>query len=165
MASNSKVAVGIGFALILAAAYFYTLVDWEARAIRQQLDRLVEVVEKEGSVSTLETLGRSRKLVAFFNEGSAVEYVSGRSLPSDLNAMGGAFVSTWGRLETVSIRVLRHAVTVAENEPTAESLLTVKCRVVSQGAERMRDTLKYRIFWQKEAGDWRIAELLVLDSQ
>jgi hypothetical protein len=146
--------------LLAIGGYFYTQVDWDARAIRQQLNRLVESVEKDAPASTFEALGRSRQLVDTLAPGASIEYLPGRSLPKDLDAMSGAFVSAWGRADRISILVLRHEVSVEPDEPRAESMLTARCSVILEGSERAGDTLKYRIYWHKIEGEWRIETLI-----
>lgn len=159
MSSTYKTPLIVAAVLLLIAGYFYTTVDWEARAIRKRVSQLVEQVEKDGPVSTFEALGRSRKLVAVFAEGAEVEYVPGRSLPKDLDSMSAAFISAWGQVDKASVRVIRHEVNVDHDRSEAESMLTARCSVVLNGAEQMGDTLEYKIFWRKIYGDWRIRSL------
>lgn len=148
--------------LALVAGYFYTQVDWDARAVRKQFDALIELVEKDGPTSTLEALGRSRKVMEHFAPRASVEYFPGRHLPKDLDAMGGAFVSVWGKLDKASVRVTRHDVKVDENDSEAESMVTASCSVILNGSEQMGDTIKYRIGWDRIEGKWRIKSVVAL---
>lgn len=159
MITRFKIPLIIAAILVLVAGYFYATVDWEARTIRKRIDHLAEQVEKDGPVSTFEALGRSRKLVAVFMDGAEVEYVSGRRLPKDLDSMGAAFISAWGQVEKASVSILRHEVSVDPDRLEAESMLTARCSVIFNGAERMGDTLEYKIFWRKIDGEWRIRSL------
>jgi hypothetical protein len=153
--------------LIIASAVFLGLVAWfilkgdgDIAAIRQQLDELVEVVEKEGPVPPFEALGRSQKLKSKFTERLLFEYLPGKSLPRDRDELGAAFLGVWSKLDRISIRVLRHDVSVDENKYEAESSLSANCSVVMDGAERMGDTFEYIVFWTKVDGEWLIERLI-----
>ncbi len=159
---NSKVPVIAIAAVLLIAGYFYTVVDWNARAVRKQLDALAELVEKDGPVSTFDSVGRSRKLPGFFADNPSVEYFPGRRLPKDLDAMSGAFLSVWGEIDTASVRISRHEVEV--NDERAESMITARCSVVIDGSEKMGDVLDYRINWAKIEGDWLIRSVVALSE-
>lgn len=150
--------------LALIAGYFYSQVDWEARAVRKRFDQLVELVEKDGAVSKFEAVGRARKLPGFFAESPSVEYYPNRRLPKDLDAMSGAFLSVWGQIDTASITVIRHEVQLDEGRPRAESNIIVRSSVMMNGSEKMGDTLKYRIYWIEIDGEWRIQEVLALGN-
>jgi hypothetical protein len=151
-----------GVLLLLAVAYFYTQVDWDARAVRKSLNELIELVEKDGPVSKFEALGRSHKLPSYFAENARVEYFPSRRLPADSAAMRGAFLSVWGDIETASVRVLRHDVQIDDGKMTAESQVLMRSSVMMNGADKMGDTLEYRIYWIKIEGDWRIREVIAL---
>lgn len=165
MSSKLKVLMAAVALVVLIGAYFYSVVDWEARAVRQQMTRLVGLVEKDGPVSTLEALRRSRQLTDYFTQGAAIEYFPGRSLPKDLDAMRAGFLSVWGRVNSASIRVIGHEVEIHQSESMAESLLTAKCSVVLDGSEQMGDTMKYRVYWRKIEGDWRIDGMAAFESR
>ncbi len=151
--------------LALIAGYFYTQVDWKVRAVRKRFSQLIELVEKDGAVSKFEAVGRSRKLPKFFVENPSVEYFPSRHLPKDLDAMSGAFLSAWGQIDTASISLIRHEVEIKDDEHTAESNVIVRSRVIIDGSEKIGDTLKYRIYWEKNKGDWCIKEVMALGSQ
>lgn len=146
----------------LLAAYFYTQVDWDERAVRNQLKELTELVEKDGPVSTFDSVGRSRKLVGFFAKNPSIEYVPGRKLPKDLDSMSGAFLSVWGQIEKASVRISRHEVKI--NDDRAESTVTAKCSVILEGSDRMGDAIDYRITWVRVEGDWLIKSVVALSE-
>lgn len=146
----------------LIAGYFYTQVDWDARAIRKQLNELADLVEKDGPTSTFDSVGRSRKLVAHFAESPSVEFIPGRRLPKNLDSMSGAFLSVWGEIDKASVRISRHEVEI--NEDRAESTVTAKCSVIVSGSDRMGDSLDYRISWIRVDGEWLIQSVVALGS-
>jgi hypothetical protein len=162
MSAKIKTALSIFILFVLVGGYFYTQVDWEARAIRRQLSRLTDLVEKDGPVSTFEALGRSRKLPGFFTQDALIEYLPRRSLPPGNDAISGAFLSLWNDVETASIAIRRHEVEVFEKHVDAESRATVRASVILNGREQMGDTMKYRISWRYVEGDWRIQSVVAL---
>lgn len=146
----------------LLVGYFYTQVDWDARAIRKELNELAELVEKDGPTSTFDSVGRSGKFAAHFADSPSVEFISGRRLPKDSDLMGGAFLSVWGEIDKASVRISRHEVEI--NEDRAESTVTAKCSVVIDSYDRMGDSLNYRISWIRVDGEWLIKSVVALGS-
>jgi hypothetical protein len=157
-----KIPIIVLAVLALLVGYFYTQVDWDARAIRKQLNNLAELVEKDGPVSTFDSVGRSRKLVTYLADNSSVEFIPGRRLPGDLDSMSGAFLSVWGEIDKASVRISRHEVEIDEDR--AESTVTAKCSVVIDGSDRMGDSLDYRIIWVRVEGEWLIKSVVALGS-
>lgn len=162
MQSLGKPAIFGVVAVVLIAAYLFFQVDWEARAIRGQFDDLTELVEKDGAVSTLEAAMRSRKLANFFVDEPSLEYYPNRKLPSDIDALSGAFISVWKQVEKVSVRVLRHQVFVDGRR--AESQVMAQCSVRFDGAEQMGDTMKYRIEWVRGEENWLIDMIQCIEA-
>jgi len=150
--------------VVLIAAYFFFQIDWEARAIRGQFDQLVELVEKDGPVSQFEALGRSRKLVGLFTEQPTIEYFPNRRLSRGADAIGAAFLSAWSELDTASIYLLGHELEVDDDSVSARSKITLRASIRMEGVEKMGDTLRYRVYWQKVDGTWRIRDLIALES-
>lgn len=155
-----KILVSALVGVLVIGAIVYFKIDWESRAIYKAFDQLVETVEKEGPVSPFEALGRSRELKSKFTERLLVEYLPGRALPRDREALGVAFLSIWNKVESISIRVVRHDVDVDDNGYEAESRLVARCSVIYDGSERMGDTLEYVVFWTQVDGDWLIERLI-----
>lgn len=164
MQMNRKILGILAFSLLLVTGIWFWRIDWDERAIHKQLDQLVALVEKEGPVSTIEALGRGRKLPSFFAPNVYVEYYPGRSLPREMDAMAPAFLGVWNRLDHVSVRISRHDVEVDAERSRATSTLTANCRVVIDGSERMGDTIKYRAYWIQNEGDWLIERLVPLEG-
>lgn len=164
MVQKYKIPAIVFVVVVFLAAYFYTQVDWEERAIRKRLNELVELVEKDGPVSTFEAAGRSRKVVEFFEKNPSIEYAPGRRLPKDLDSISGAFLSVWGQVETASLRISHHEVDI--QGVRAESNITARCSVVLRGSERMGDALDYKITWiRQEGGEWVIQGVVAFDPR
>lgn len=164
--SSKKKALGIFIALAgLLAAWLYFGINWDERAVRNQLTELVELVEKDGPVSQFEALGRSRKFKELFVAGALIEYMPGKALPRGTDAIQTGFLSVWGQIETASIRISQHKVDLGSNEAEASSTFYAKCRVVINGSERMGDTVFYRTYWVKRDGDWLVDRIIAERSE
>lgn len=150
---------------LLVGGYLYFFYDWSAHAVRAQFENLVQLVEKEGAVSSFEALGRSRQFAEVFMPDAFVEYYPGRSLPRNLKNLGAAYLTVWNRLESASVRVARHDVEVDASKEEAVSQLLATCSVILEGSERMGDTVEYKIYWTKFDGEWRIERLVSMGQR
>lgn len=128
----------------------------EAARIKDRLGELVELVEKERAETTIEAAGKSRKLADFFVDGAVVEYLPGRSFRAESDAMAGAFLQARGAVESISIWVIRHEVTLGDGEATAESTVKATAGVVERGGETRSETLTHRLDWRRTEEGWRI---------
>lgn len=165
MFEQNKITRIVVAALILLAVWFFFFRGSDESAIRGQLDKLVEIVEKDAPVSTFEALSRSRQLTQIFAKKAHIEYYQARQLSGDSDSIASAFLSVWGQIDTASIRVLRHTVEVAESGLEAESIFKATCNVVMNGSEKMGDTMDYRVNWVKVEGDWLIEQIVPLLAQ
>lgn len=154
----------LGVVSLLGAWLFFGL-NWDQRAVRNQLDELVELIEKDGPVSQFEALGRSRKFQQLFVEDALIEYMPGEALPRGTDKMQSGFLSVWGQIETASIRVSQHTVEMNTNEIEAMSTFYAKCRVAMNGSEQMGDTVFYRTYWVKRDGDWLVERIVAERSE
>lgn len=149
--------IGVGLSLVVYGFFF---VDWEARAVRAKFQSLVELVEKDGAISSFETLGRSRQFSAVFMPDAFIEYYPGRSLPRTHDSLGAAYLTVWNRLDSASIRVVRHEVDIDASKVDAVSQLVARCSVILDGSERIGDTVEYQVYWVKREGEWLIDRLV-----
>lgn len=155
-----KKGILIGSVLCLLVGIYFLLPDGgEARVIEKRLDALVELVEKDGSASKLEAVGRARKVVAFFAPGAAVEYYPRRRLPGDLDSMQGAFIQAWGSLDSARVWIQQHKVDLGTSEESATSTFRATSRIQINGEQDMSETFPYRIEWVKVDGEWKIARV------
>lgn len=164
MSTRLKTSAIVFGVLLLLCGYFYFQVDWEVRAIRKQLKQVAELVEKEGSVSTFESLARSRQLSNCFTEYAKVEYLAGRAFAGGPDELGRAFLAVWNQVDSASIAILRHEVELSEHHPEAKSRVTVNARVILAGNDAMRDSVQYQIYWRKLDGDWLIHEVVTVGA-
>ena len=165
MFEKNKVTLVFVAALILLAVWFFFFRGSDEGAIRGQLDKLVEVVEKDAPVSTFEALSRSRQLTKIFAKKTHIEYSQARQLSGDSDTIASAFLSVWGQIDKVAIRVHSHSVEVTESGLEAESVFKATCNVVMNGSEQMGDTMEYRVNWIKVEGDWLIEQIVPLLAQ
>lgn len=164
MFTTNRIPVIILVVFVISAGWFFFFRGSDESAIRGQLDKLVEVVEKDAPVSTFEALSRSRKLTKIFAKKTHIEYYQARQLSGDSDAIASAFLSVWGQIDKVSIRVIRHTVEVAASGREAESIFKATCNVVMNGSEKMGDTREYRVNWIKVEGDWLIEQIVPILS-
>lgn len=157
---SRKALIAVLLIVVVLGSWWYLQIDRDARAIRKQFDELVELVEKDGPISSFEAIGRSQKIKAKFTERLLVEYLPGRALPRERDALGGAFLSALNQVDSISVRVSRHDVDVDEDGMEAESSLVANCSLVMNGSERMGDTIDYLVFWAKQEGEWLIERLI-----
>ncbi|MGJ8654521.1 MAG: nuclear transport factor 2 family protein [Opitutaceae bacterium] len=149
--------------VVIIGGWFLFGGDSDERAIRRQLDQLVEIVEKDGVVSKFETLGRSRKFKEIFVEDALIEYLPGESLPRGADAMGAGFLQVWSQLESASIRISQHEVEVDASKTDASSTFYAACKIMLDGTNKMGDTVQYRSYWVKRDSEWLI-ERIVAES-
>lgn len=159
MPLNKTYIIIIGIVAIIGA-WFVFGGDSEERAIRRQLDQLVEIVEKEGVVSKFETLGRSRKFKEIFVEDALIEYLPGESLPRGADVMQSGFLQVWSQLESASIRISQHEVEIDVSRTEATSTFYAACKVMLNGRNQMGDTVQYRSYWIKRDGEWLIERIV-----
>lgn len=160
MPQHFKIPLILLAVIAFVGGYFYLQVDWEARAIRKQFQALTELVEKDGPVSTFESLSRGRRLADFFTNPASIEYFRGRKLPENLDAISAGFLSAWGRIQEASITVLRHEIEIHQTGTEARSRVTLRGRVIADGRDQMDDKLDYQVFWQQIEGNWRIQRIV-----
>jgi hypothetical protein len=160
-AARWKVAASLAGMALMAGLYFLFQIDWQSRAIRLRFDALVELVEKREPLGTLETLGRARQLPDFFVSGARVEYMKGRSLVIDTEAVAGVFVSTWGQVDRVSVLVLRHEVDWEAAGERAVSAINARVTVAGSAMGDRSDMVEYRVEWVRAEDAWRIRDLFV----
>lgn len=156
---NKGIVIGGAVCLLIIVIWFVGGGS-ETKAIYKRFDALVDLVEKDGPASTFETVGRTRKIVEFFEPAAAIEYYPGRTLPKDLEAMQGAFVQVWGRLDSASVSIQRHDVELDESGANAVSTLRATSQVMMHGEQEMSGAIEYQIDWVKVDGDWKIERVL-----
>lgn len=144
-------------AIVVGFLFFYG--DRDVRAIRVQLNALVETVEKDGTLSKFELLGRSRKFKDIFFDGAHIQYLPGKSLPTRAVALQSGFLSVWSQIKTASVRISQHEVEVDSAGTEACSTFYANCKLMMNGSNRISETVFYRAYWVKIEGDWLIESI------
>lgn len=163
MEGKTKTAISLAIALAIILGWMLWRTDWDSRAIHKTLKSLAELVEKDGSESTFEALGRGRKVPEFFMENAQIEYLPNRSFRAG-DTLSAVFLSARSQVETASVRISRHEIMVDAGGRRAESTARVSAQVTVAGGGRHSDSVEYRILWEKVAGDWRIRLISVIGS-
>lgn len=159
MQRNTAILLSVGCLLLLAVAGVFLL--WpedDEEIINRNLARLVELTEKEGEESFLVIVRQSSELVSYFAE--EIEVFIGDPLPviRDPKELQAFFADVKRSLQTLSIRILRNDLTVAEDGLTARMELEAEGTVTFAG-EIAREQRGFSIEWIKEEGDWVIRKV------
>ena len=165
MTPNQKIVLVLAALVSVFVGSIFWNMDWDARAIDKRMHELAELVEKSGAESTFEGLGRSRRVANLFTDSCEIEYLPQRSSLTGADAISGAFLSVRNAIETASVRLSRHTITVDADAERAESTVQASAKVATSGGDEWRDTLQYRIFWQKQEGEWLIRQIWIKDDR
>jgi len=160
--------IGILSAVILIGAAGVLLSfggDRDKHAIRDKLNALVELVEKDGAVSKFEALGRARKFKAIFDSGAFIEYLPSKSLSIRSDAMQSGFLRAWTQIDSASIRISQHEVDIDSDRAKAVSTFYAECRIAMDGSSPMSDTVFYRAYWVKADGEWLIEGIVAENTR
>ena len=161
MTTNQKTVLVVVALVTLCVASIFWNVDWDARAIDKQLSELVELVEKSEPESTFEELGCSRRVASLFTDSCEIEYLPQRSSLNGADSISGAFLSVRNAIESASVRLSQHAISVDADAERAESTVQASAKVATRTGDEWSDTLHYRIIWEQVGGEWLIAQIWI----
>ncbi len=165
MTTRLKAVLALTVLVVLCVASILWNVDWDARAIDQQLNELAELVEKSGAESSFEGLGRARRVGSFFTDSCEIEYLPQRSSVTGADSIKGAFLSVRNSIETASVRLSQHAITVDADAGRAESTVRAVAKVATRGGDQWRETVRYRISWEFVEGEWLIRQIWIKEDR
>ena len=165
MTTPLKTVLALIVLVVLCVISILWNVDWDARAIDKQLNELAELVEKSEPESSFEAVGRSRRVGGFFTDDCEIEYLPQRSSVTGADSMRAAFMSVRSSIETASVRLSQHTITVDAEADRAESTVRAVAKVATRGGDAWRDTVRYGISWEKVEGDWLIRQIWIKDDR
>lgn len=129
-------------------------------AIRSQLARLGELVEKSAGETALESADRARQLSELFTRDFlAVLEPTGAQL-GDAASLARPFVGLRRGASQVSMGVREVEIEVRESGQVADSRATVTLTATFDGQLR-RGAYPLEVRWRRERGEWRMEEVRV----
>lgn len=161
MTTRLKAVLALTVLVLLCVASIVWNVDWDARAINQQLNKLAELVEKSQTESSFEAMGRARRVGNFFTDACEIEYLPQRSSVAGADSIQAVFLSARNSIQTVSVRLSQHSITVNTDAERAESTVRAVAKVAMRGGDQWGDVLNYRIAWEQIDGEWLIQQIWI----
>jgi hypothetical protein len=131
------------------------------KAIHRRLDALAEVIEKDGREGDLQAVARSRELSGFFAEGFRVRAPQVGEL-KDRARLLQTFVGYRRRHESIGVAFRDRELELQEPAGTA-SLACVASLSGGEGLSASRDRYRLLVRWRQEGGEWKIADLEVVE--
>lgn len=130
--------------------------------IRSQLDRVVELVEKQPGEKALESADRARRLAALFATEFEMELKPVGVRVTNSAELARPFVGLRRQAEELSVSFDIEDLEVAEDFPTA-SLNAVASLTGTVGGRRQSESFRVLFAWKKEGREWRIESLQVTE--
>lgn len=158
--------IGVVVVLVLGAgfwAYRYWYSGGPEGAIHQRLDNLAALLSKEAGESTLEGLGKARRVVSFLGSEVSLDLHPSYPASRDRDALVGLVASFRNRVRDGSVSLQQRQITVAENGRRATVVLVARADFsTAGGTDRHRG--RYRMEWVLEDGEWVIVSASLLSD-
>ncbi len=159
---KKAVLAALGVGLVLAGVILLS-VDWEARAIEKRLSKLVKLVEKRGTESTLLCAGKARKAVMQLSGDVEIRMSDLSRRIRDRGELQAALISLRSQASRISIGVSDRDLRIDRDAGTAEYDFRARIRVETEsGTEVGEDVI--RTHWRKADGQWQI-DVVTMDSE
>lgn len=154
--NKQRISVVGAMVLVLAAAWWIWAGDREARQIKRQFDRLVEVLEKREEIPPLRMMTRARRAAEFFTADVQLKLspIVERTLLADDISPVHHLVHT--QVAQLTLRITDQQLAIADDRQSATMRFTVRSRVrTHHGAQETRID-EFRLQWVKQDGNWLI---------
>lgn len=151
-------------AAVLAGGFFFLWRDTDEQAIERQLNRLVQVAEKQEDEAPFYTLSQSREIMGFIAEDPEVHFGPPLPVLTDRSELGAAIAQVRQTLQTLLIRVVDRQITLAEDRQSAEMEVEAEATVSLQ-SEGGRDRRRFAVEWVKVDGEWLIRRVRLLKGE
>jgi hypothetical protein len=148
------IAATAGVILVLGALFFFWP-EADEKIINRNLSRIVELAEKTGNESPIITIGQSREIVRYIAQDPMVQIGPPLPVITDRRELEGVVMQVRQTLQTLSIRIVRKNLTLADDRQTARMELEAEANV-SYAGESGRERRRFTIDWVKEEGDWLV---------
>ncbi|HET9765540.1 MAG TPA: hypothetical protein VFS60_01760 [Thermoanaerobaculia bacterium] len=153
--------LAIGIALLVGAWWLWSWWRSPERRVHRRLDALMELLEKSGDESALAGAATARGVLDFFAPGFIVRARPYDGELRDPQELAGAVMRFRGGARRIEIEVSDRHLTLGPGERSGE-LLFVAAVSYDRGAGLGRESWRVRSLWSEDAGEWRLAELELL---
>ncbi|HEV8631517.1 MAG TPA: hypothetical protein VGV61_14465 [Thermoanaerobaculia bacterium] len=154
--------------LAIAAAVFVALaVLWSwwhspQRRIYRRLDALTDRLERHGEESSLAAVANAQGVVDFFAPGFVARAQPYEGELREPQELAGAVLRFRTGAQRIDIGVSDRRLTLAADKRSG-TLFFVAAVTLDRGAGPARETRRVRTLWILDSGNWRIAELELLE--
>lgn len=147
--------VAAALLILLGGGYYFFWSDEDEKIINRNLDRIVELSEKERNESLFVTIGQSRDILRYIAPQPEVDLGAPLPLITDRNELEGVIIQIRQSLQSLTIRIVRNELTIADDGLTARMELEAEGNAAYSG-EAGIERRKFSIGWVKEEGDWLV---------
>lgn len=156
MKQYAPIAIGVVVGAIIAAIFLWNGGD-ETEAIRKELEKLTEQVEKQGKESPIQLATTAKTIAGYVTED--VEFTMPRvgSVDGRERVQGGA-LSARSAFETIEIILKKVDIELDSSELGASSVVTVRVKASGPG-QNVDETGRFFINWLKIEGRWLISSV------
>lgn len=135
----------------------------EEGKIRAQLDKVAELVAKDGEEKALESADKARRLGELFTDEMVIAL---RPVGMEIHSpaeLVRPFVGLRQGVDTLGVSFDVEELTVAEGHPTAS--MTARATVVGRGTQQNgRQAFRLKLAWKKVRGTWLIESFDVVEQ-
>lgn len=149
------IAVTAALLVLLGGGYFFFWSDEDEKIINRNLDRIVELTEKEGNEAIFVTIGQSREILRYIASQPEVDLGAPLPVITDRSELEGVIIQIRQNLQSLRIRIVRNELTIADDRQTARMELEAEGDAAYSG-EAGGERRKFSIRWVKEDGDWLV---------
>lgn len=167
---SALAARGTGLPRLLAAAVFLGVFGWglfalwpsERRAVERRFSRLLELCEKSGGESPLDTAARLRGFLDFWAPGFVASAQPYEGTLTDPQQLAMAVARYRSSAERIRISTSKERVEVESASATASMDVVVTVDGL-RGGDWGRERFRARLSWRKLEGSWKIEEARILE--
>ena len=155
---KAPILAAIAVGLVLLGILFIS-VDWEARALRGRLDKLISLVEKDGPEGAISSAAKASQVPGFFIESPTIRMTDTARRIRDKSELKGAVLALRTQAMEVDVDLSRYQLIFSEDRLSADMTFRAKVTILGDsGFEGGSDDVQME--WIKEEDQtWRIASI------
>lgn len=159
--SPRSIRLAVLAALVLAAWLGWRWWSSTERRIYRRLDGLTSRLEKDGDESALAGAATARGVLDFFAPGFIIRARPYEDELRDPQVLMGAVMRFRGSAQRIAIDISDRHLTLGAGERSGE-LVFLAGVTLDRGGGSGRETWRVRSLWIEDGGEWKIAELELL---